>query len=560
MMPIWQMLLLIKIEFTILLVLAVAALVAPRYVAMPLDYSLKKVTLCSQRPGVAFLVLALLAFAGSALYAYWVRFPEPGVYDEFGYLLAADTFASGRVTNPMHEFWEHFETLQVLPKPTYSSKYPPAQGLILAVGQLMHHPVIGLWLSAALATAGLGWMLLAWLPRRWAFIGTLLFLIRIGIPSYWAQSYWGGFVAMFGGCLLFGSLRRMLSEVKVRHAVFFALGLILLANSRPMEGFAVSLPCLAVLMLWGYQDRRVQGEKILRLLVLPSAVILLLGILLMGWYNFKVTGHVLKFPYMLYQQEYDPAPLFLWQKPGEIPDYKSEQFFQYHRLWYLFYENQSTLKGYIQESFNNIRDSWYFYLGVALTLPLICLPWILRNRWRQFAVFVSLLLTGLLLTTVSNFQHYAAPVTCLILFVALDSLRCLRLWRPGGRAVGRALASAVILTVMLTTAIRVTQDYGRKSGVKWHEQRAELERRLERQGKKYLIIVRYDPNHKHTAEWVYNKADIDSQAVIWARDLGEIRNRALMDYYPGREVLLIEVNTFYSKSQWLKQSLRQERQ
>jgi len=227
-----------------------------------------------------------------------LRVPVPGIHDEYSYLLLGDTLAHGRLANPPHPMWMSFETFHVNWSPTYSSKYPPGQGAVLALGQLLGHPWIGVVLSVAAMGAAILWMLQAWLPARWALLGAALAALKFGIASYWMNSYWGGAVAATGGALVLGAMPRIIRSARTRDALLLGLGIAILANARPYEGLLLSTPVAGWFLWWLAGKTNSPATlriRIVRVFV-PLAIVLLLTAGFIGYYNWRLTGNAFLSP------------------------------------------------------------------------------------------------------------------------------------------------------------------------------------------------------------------------------------------------------------------------
>jgi hypothetical protein len=462
--------------------------------------------------------------------------PQPRWHDEFSYLLAGDTFAHGRLTNPTHPLWVHFESFHVIQQPTYMSKYPPAQGLVLAFGQLLGHPWIGQLLITALMCSALCWALQGWLPPAWALLGSVLAALRVGILSYWMNGYWAASVVALGGAMVIGALPRIKRYRRVRDAIWMALGLAVLANSRPYEGLLLGIVVTVDLGVWLSRPRL--GVALPRV-ILPLMLILIVATIATGYYYRRVPGSPFRMAYQVYSATYSRAPLFLWQVPGPEPVFRHVVIREFAERELREYQESRTVSGFLRHTARTIWVLWSFFLGSMFTIPLIALPRALRDRRMRFpSAAGAVLLLGIVVETWTS-PHYAAAGTVLFYVVLIQCMRHLRLWRRDTRT-GASLVRAVVIVGFAVVVLRVAAVAAHvqiePTWPRGNLERASLLHRLENSSARHLVIVVYGRNHDLNDEWVYNGADIDSAPVVWARDMGNEKNQELLEYFRDRQV------------------------
>jgi len=472
--------------------------------------------------------------------------PEPRWNDEFSYLLAADTFAHGKLTNPTHPMWVHFESFHIIERPTYMSMYPPAQGLFLALGQRLGRAWVGQLLVTALMCSAICWMLQAWLPPPWALLGGCLAALRLGILSYWVNGYWGASVVALGGALLLGALPRLKKHARARDAILMAVGVALLANSRPYEGLLLSIPVAASMLVWLFRERF--SRRILTNALLPLILLLSAFAVATCYYYSQVTGSPFRMTYQVNRETYATAPYFLWQKPRPEPVYNHKVMRDFYRWELTQFEENCTFLGFLRRTRDKLVSAWQFYLGPALSLPLLAFPWMLRDRRMRFPLAALAVFIAGLTPQTWTLPHYFAPATALLYLLLLQCMRHMRLWKGRHSAQGAAAVRMVVVVCcamfILRIAAAITHTAIEPAWPRGNLDRAAIIQQLNHQQGYHLVIVRYQPTsgvqHDVDHEWVYNAADIDSSKIVWARDMGDRQNQELLNYFSSRRIWQID--------------------
>jgi hypothetical protein len=319
------------------------------------------------------------------------------------------------------------------------------------------------------------------------------------------------------------------------------VGLAILANSRPYEGLLVSLPAAVLLLTWMVGKNGPAIQISITRIVLPIIGVLTVTAGSMAFYNWRVTGDAFRMPYQVYETTYGIAPLFLWQSPRPEPTYR-------HKVMRdgkiddrdRYIERRAAAHRWILYPWSH---SWLRYIPypLLLTVPLMSLAFLLRDRWSRFALVTSGVLAAGLIVETYFFIHYAAPITGLVFVLILQAMRQLRLWRWRRGQTGRLVVWTILLICLTSFAVAFAEQVraSRSSGI---PPRTRILAQLKQTNGRHLVIVRYGRAHLTNEEWVYNDADIDGAKVVWAREMDTTQNKKLFEYFNGRHVWLVEVD------------------
>ncbi|MFI5181550.1 MAG: hypothetical protein ACHQPI_09185 [Thermoanaerobaculia bacterium] len=470
--------------------------------------------------------------------------PLPEVHDEFSYLLLADTFAHGRLVNPAPALPEFFESFHILVTPVYASMYPVGQGLVLAAGQvLLGQAWWGVFGAVGLMCAAVAWLLRAFMPRRWAVVGSIAFGLIYGVEHYFMNSYWGAPLATAAGAVMAGALARIvLPREGPGHPVLYGFlvgaGAGVLLHTRPWEGFCAALPVALVFLWWLVRSGwKTFGQRLGRVAFPAVLTVSVAGAALLA-YDARVTGNPLEPPYLLNLNRYYIAPLFVFQSEKPAPSYNNEVMRRFYVGWR---ESERSIRQDVDAK-SPLYGFWLWFrafkiVGGAVLSLLLLLALRRDSRTLLLSVLLGGFLAGLSFQSVRLF-HYLAPGLGLLAVSVVLGLRALSTFRIRGRRIGRHLAAVLVLAAavgLVRNTVLTLRPGERGYGIR----RADLIAHLSAEEGRHLVFVEYGPRHVVHQEWVYNGADLEGARILFARSISREANEHLLARYPGRRAWLL---------------------
>ncbi len=252
--------------------------------------------------------------------------------------------------------------------------------------------------------------------------------------------------------------------------------------------------------------------------------------------NRQVTGNWTTLPYTVSQYQYGvPAALTFQTPPVSHHELTPQQQLDYRMQSNFLGRDQETFSSYLTRLGYRIRFYRFFFLP-PLYLALVAFL-ITMREYRFYWAAATLIIFALGVNFFPAWQyHYIAAETCLFVLISVLGLQQLTRY---SRAAVIAIVCLCIAHFLFWYGVRVFRPAAPTAG---QSRRMAVRSLIDATKGKQLVFVHYGPQHIFQEEWVWNEADIDASRVVWARDLGDIENQSLRNYYPGRTVWLLDAD------------------
>jgi hypothetical protein len=215
-----------------------------------------------------------------------------------------------------------------------------------------------------------------------------------------------------------------------------------------VEGFIFCIPLAAALLWWTPWRQVPTRQTYVKRILSPLAAILVCIVGFVAYYNSRVTGSPIVFPHFIEQRMYITTPVFLWQRAKPPRTYANQQFDDFYNNFMpsLYQTSWDSAVGQLEWK---ATEFWQFFLGPALLIPFLALPWLLGDRYIRLLLFQLALSAIGLWVVVFYHAHYAAPTAATLYLLLMQSLRRMRGWQFGERAIGVGLTRLVVLFSVL---------------------------------------------------------------------------------------------------------------
>lgn len=523
--------------------------------------------------------------------------PVPVDMEEINHLLQAGAYAAGRLADPVHPLAVLLQFYQTVEWPHHMSSRPPLAPVFLAGGiAVANSPFAGNLLCVGLASGALCWMLLGWVPRRWAALGSAAAICTLCLFGYWVNSFWCPSEIALGAALLLGAVPRAERNPGPGAAVPVIIGLVLLAGTRPYENgiFAAIVMIHLALRIWrsGGRASRLRAAWHFGLPVAGVLAAILAG---QALYDLHTTGNARLMPYQIWRSSQVVAPTFLWQAlapPRVFTNASAAAFCAWEARTFTTLAQGGVFGAAL--AFGRQAVTFRTVWGPLTLLPLLCWApgWVaarlarpallltvlllftlllvafglsaiyvmallsaclllrLRNNYERLPAL--LVLAGILATCLPAFYMnvYASALTAPLLILLVNGLRHLA---RGVRPAGPGLAGFLLLGCAIMPAAEAAAYALRMpitGDVLNHFDRATVPPRVAAESAlagipgRLAVFVRVQDGAALDPVWLdpaWNGTAIDSQRIVWLRDVRPDWTAAAEHYYPDRQFYLLRM-------------------